>query len=86
MLKPLLGSLDLSNETEEFNTWYDSLGDVDIDLTQDSCLIYSLSEPVKNVVKQAFGIIEVQDVVDRNPQYAYVAPTTTTTTTQAPAE
>ena len=86
LLKPILSSIDLSNETEEFNTWYDSLGDVDIDLTQDSCLIYSLSEPVKKVVKQAFGIIEVQDIVDRNPQYAYVAPTTTTTTTAAPAE
>ena len=86
LLKPILNSLDLSNETEEFNTWYDSVGNGDIDLTDDSCLIYTLSEPVKKIVKQTFGIIEIQDIVDQNPQYAYVAPTTTTTTTQAPVE
>jgi len=85
LLKPLLSSLDLTGETEEFNTWFSELENIDVDTTDDNCLLYSMTEQNKNIVKNAFGIIEISDIIERNTQY-HAPEETTTTTTEAPAE
>lgn len=83
ILVPLFGGIDSSLESDEVKNWISNLPNQDVDLTQDSCLIYSLSDYAKNLIFPKIGVVRVSDILERN--FMYHEPKEETNTTESVA-
>lgn len=72
-LKQMLSDIDLSVESEEFQNSTEALdGNSVVDLSDDECFLYGISEQNRSKVYNRFGVIDVNEVKERNRRYFLV--------------
>lgn len=102
-LKQVLSDINISVESEEFQNSTEALdGNSVVDLSDDECFLYGISEQNRSKVYNCFGVIDVNEIKERNRKYLLVVEeeeieevvteevvadnTTTTTTEEVAAE